>query len=82
MSVSERLTQVGAGFNESRPYKVLACRGPVRKRTIEHAKSGGDAERHESALGEFVASPLIISGQLDVLPTERREVLERFGINW
>ena len=36
----------------------------------------GDAERPESAMGEFVASPLIISGQLDVLPAELREELE------
>ena len=39
-----------------------------------------DAEWSESAFGEPHAPPLIVSGQVDVLPAERREVLQQFGI--
>jgi hypothetical protein len=40
----------------------------------------GDAKWPESALGEPLALPLIVSGQVDVLPAERRQVLQQFGI--
>jgi hypothetical protein len=40
-----------------------------------------DAERPESALGESVASPLVVSCEIDMLPAERREELEQFGVD-
>ena len=38
------------------------------------------AERPESALCEPVALPLVVSGEVDVLPAERGEVLEQLGV--
>ncbi len=39
------------------------------------------AERPESALGESVASPLVVSCEIDVLPAERGEEFEQFGVD-
>ena len=57
------------------PYRDSGCSG------CSGCMCAG-AERPESAMGEFVASLLIIFGQLDVLSAGRREVLDQFGINW
>jgi hypothetical protein len=62
-------------------FGVASRRGPVRKRTIKRTLSGvWDAEWPESAMPEPLAPPLIVHGQVDVLPAERRQVLQQFGI--
>ena len=41
----------------------------------------GNSERPESALCEPVSLPLVVPGEIDVLPAERGEVLEQLGID-
>jgi hypothetical protein len=50
---------------------------PSENGQLSTLSRAGDAKWPESALGEPLASPLIVSGQVDVLPAERRQVGSR-----
>ncbi len=51
-------------------------------RTLRAAEGGsGVSERPEAAFGDtFIGVPGVIAGEIDVLPAERRDMLEQGGV--